>query len=607
MKTSGHLLHTFSQTKIENGLAASIFALLFCSLLLAGDASAQTSIYTQQAETASGQKEARGKSTVRGRVVYDDTSRPLRRVRVMIYDPSSTNNRHQRMAWTDGNGEFILKHVVAGKYYVIVDAPGIIRQEVFEHGDDLSEIATASVNGTNSAEVKIRVRRGGVISGKVTYADGEPAIKATLSILRKKEGRITPVYLSEDCGNGVQTDERGMYRVSGLSPGEYFVGAAEQKMSEAGQGDEEGATIQSALLALTYYDGSTSIRSASPVQVDAGNETNNVNITLVERSTHKISGTLAMRGNDHPVTQAMITLNSKDEPDGSSSYLETRSASPDAQGQWSFDEVVDGTYTITVAPARDHDGYTLGTAGSRVNSGGAPQPFIVKRQDVTMVGSDVTGLVIEVSKGGSVSGTVTVEGGRPLPPTLTISPETANGDRRIQLSSPARVHPDGTFTVDGMPSDGVWIRAVSWPDKSYYTKSVTVGGVDLMNEPLMVKDGSEVRGVRIVISPDVATLTGRVLIAEGGAPVRGASVILVPAELHKLRILSARLYGYTNAEGGFTIKGAPGDYMALILRPGTDPYTLGDEGIKARMATAQRITLQSNERKNMDLIAPAIK
>lgn len=612
MKNARHPLRIFTRAKIESRRdlrhTALVCALVIASLSLAGDIKAQISISTKQPDTASDTGAARASragSTVRGRVVYDDTERPLRRVQVRIYDPGGDSNRQQRTAWTDGNGEFILKDVAAGKYYVLVDAPGIIRQEAFNAEDDLSELATASVNGINSAEVKVRVRRGGVISGKVSYADGDPVIGASVSVTRRKNGKMLLFYIIEDCGNGIQTDERGFYRVSGLPPGEYFVGAAEQKIHEISREQGDGTVLHRALLATTYYDGGTTIRNATPVEVDAGNETNNINIILIERNTHRISGTLVMRGTGLPVTRAMVSLEGKDETGTASSYLETQSADLNKQGQWSLDDIVDGTYTLIITPMRDQEGYSVRAPDSRVRSGGMAQPFIVKRQDVTVGGTDVTGLVIELSTGGRINGTVTVEGNRPLPPNLTISLEAASGERGGQYAGGVRVRPDGTFTADGIPSDGIWIRAHSWQDNKYYTKSVTLGSVDLMTEPLIVKDGSEVKGVRVVISPEMATLTGRVLASEGGAPLRSATIRLIPAELHKQRVRTAWLHGFTNAEGGFTINGAPGEYMVIISRPGMDHLTFSDQGFKALMANAQRVTLQANDRKKMDFVAPA--
>jgi hypothetical protein len=594
-----------SQVKGHNS-AAFIFALLIIGLSLASDASAQTTTTAaattaqQQADNAAvARNAAHAKSTVRGRVVYDDTNRPLRRVQVTIYDPNGRNDGLYRSTWTDGNGEFTLKNVAAGKYYVTVEAPGIIRQE-YNSGIDVTDIATVSVNGTNSSDVKVRVRRGAVISGKVTYSDGEPVINARLNIMRKKDGQLLPIYLREDCGNGVQTDERGIYRVSGLSPGEYVIGAGEQSYGETSMETGEGAYLSRSMMAVTYYEGATYARGATPVQVEAGNETGNINITLVDRSTHKISGTLTMRGDSRPVTRAMIELVSKDEQNATA-FVENPMVFPDAQGQWSFNEVADGIYIIKVAPVRDRKGQIV---GSSAGANSAPQPFISKRHDVTLAGSDITGLAIELSTGGSISGTIVVEGAKPLPTAIVVAAESGDGERRVHLPNPARVRSDGTFTIDGIPSDGVWLRAVSWRDNKYYTKSVTVGGVDLSHQPIIVKDGEEVKGVRIVISPDVATLTGRVLEAGGGATLRSASVMLVPTEPSISRIRSARLYAVTNADGAFTLTGAPGEYIAIALRPGSEPHLLTDVDIKARAAVSQRVTLQPNERKTIDLIAP---
>jgi hypothetical protein len=65
-------------------------------------------------------------STVRGRVIYEDSRRPLRRVQLTIWDPAGKNRTRPYDAWTDGNGEFQIVDVPAGKYFIDVSAPGII-------------------------------------------------------------------------------------------------------------------------------------------------------------------------------------------------------------------------------------------------------------------------------------------------------------------------------------------------------------------------------------------------------------------------------------------------------------------------------------------------
>src|ERR1043165_5270365 len=64
------------------------------------------------------------KSTVKGRVLYDDTNDPLRRSSISLMQlPERPGNFS---AATDRNGKFEIRDVPAGVYFVLVDSPGII-------------------------------------------------------------------------------------------------------------------------------------------------------------------------------------------------------------------------------------------------------------------------------------------------------------------------------------------------------------------------------------------------------------------------------------------------------------------------------------------------
>ena len=64
------------------------------------------------------------------------------------------------------------------------------------------------------------------------------------------------------------------------------------------------------------------------------------------------------------------------------------------------------------------------------------------------------------------------------------------------------------------------------------------------------------------------------------------------------------MYGYTNPDGGFRVSGAPGDYLAIIMRPGENYYQMRGDALKLRAATAQRVTLQSGENTKLELVVP---
>jgi hypothetical protein len=546
----------------------------------------------QQTNESQTQNAARKQSTVRGRVIYDDTRRPLRRVQVTIYDPAAKINSRYLVAWTDGRGDFQIKEVPTGKYFVVVTAPGIVRSGADDSDESQRDHTSVTVDGTSRPDVVIRVKRGGAISGKVTYADGDPAVNASIRILRKKDGKWTPVNLWTGSEGRVLTDERGVYRVSGLAPGEYLVGAAEERrgLELYARDDPDGATLLNrALLMPTYYDGATNLAGATPLTIQAGSEETNINITLADRPVHSISGLVTLKGDNHPIARARISLKRKGDDLPSVSDWEQPVTNTDVQGRFTFDEVQDGSYTITIAPAnvREDRSQSPSQAAADIS-----QRFVEKALEVNLAGADLADLNIQVSSGSRISGIVEVEGGKTMPANVAVYAAGTQG----------RVQPDGTFTIDGVPSGSVFLRTSVPPYNKYYTKSVTLGKTELQRGPLIVKEDEDITNVRIVISPDVAVLSGRALAADGKSPLSGVSVVLVSTEPDQ-----HKLYGYTNADGSFRVSGAPGEYQAIVIRPGENPYSLSNDALRSRLVNAQRIVLQPGENNAVDVVAPSDK
>lgn len=559
----------------------------------------------QQTDETLARNAARKKSTVHGRVIYEDTRRPLRRVQVTIYDPAAKSNTRHLVAWTDGRGEFQIADVPAGKYFVMVDAPGIIRSRPYDSKERQRDMTSVTVDGTSRSEVIVRVKRGGAISGRVTYADGDPAINASIRVLRKQEGKWESVYVGVGSNDRALADERGVYRVSGLLPGEYLVGATEEKWAiELTARDEPagGNLLNRALLATTYYDGATGLTGATVLTIQAGDEQKDINIILAERPMHSIAGTVTLKGNTQPIVRARLSLKRKDET-APASDLEDPVTNTDEQGRFTFDEVQDGNYAITITPPQWYSRSGDAPTASQVANAG--QRFVGKTLEVTVAGADLADLVIEVSSGSRISGTVAVEGGKPLPRNVLVYASTEV--RQGQASSPIRVQADGTFTVEGVPSGVTHLRTSVPPDNQYYTKSVTVGKTDLLRGPLVVKEDEDITKVRIVISPDVALLSGRVLASDGKTPQPGASVVLISTDTDQQRSTNARIFGFTNADGSFRLSGAPGEYLAIVMRPGEFVYELSNDALRLRNPKAQRLVLQAGENDRVDIVAPSDK
>jgi Carboxypeptidase regulatory-like domain len=623
---------------------ASIFVLLFlatCALLISG-ANAQSGRSPQGRPTGAGgsstpQSAQRGNSTVRGRVVSEETGEPVAGARVRLL-ANFTSRFAPLTVLTDARGEFRFDNLVAGEYLVVVnpkDAPqqsavtfavplpsGDPRTDeaAFEDMRRRQGIASTSVtvDGTNSATIELRFPRppaSGSISGRVQYPDGKPAANAQLTFLNRKEIRGRRPGATQ---LNAQTDEHGFYQISSVPPGEYIVSA---RLHEPNIIDKQGNTISVGLVIRTYYPSATSARAASPVTVEVDQQTSNIDITLVKRGTHTLSGRLVSRTSGRTLSGIHVRLRNRDDLDLPFAVgADDRFIWTDAQGRFTFSQVMDGDYVISVGgltspPAPRgllmNPGQARSNLPPRMRDGTTPledrtpvaasRGLVEKQQEVTIAGADVTDLAIEVSEGGRIHGTVVVEGDAPLPPRIIVASEMKSGARRPDAF--ARVNMDGTFTLGGVPDGPLSLDVIISPPGRLYVKSITAAGVDLMREPPMIGDGTIIRDVRIVLSTDVAMLTGRV-VGNDGTPLRGATVLLVPADQGRQRLSRGRLIGVTGPDGRFMIGAAPGEYLAVIWR-GQPPSD--EEALRALAARAPRVSLQAGEQKVIELAAPDAK
>jgi hypothetical protein len=208
-------------------------------------------------------------------------------------------------------------------------------------------------------------------------------------------------------------------------------------------------------------------------------------------------------------------------------------------------------------------------------------------------GSDLQDVVIELSAGGRISGTVVVEGDKPLPPRTRIMAGAKEG----QPPSNTTVEPDGSFVLNGVPEGEVSLVPQLRPPNTFYVKAIEANGLDLFREPLTIEEGTEIKNVRVVISSAVALLTGQVLNAQRKTPLARVAVFLVPVDAAK-RLPNAQFTAMTTSDGVFSIGAAPGDYIVVAWQSG-DPPPLDPAALAANKL---RVTLRAAERKTMDIL-----
>lgn len=645
----------------RRGLARALSALtilclsLACALSVAAQGSKKKGgrdVAEPGAAEGEGEKEPPSNSVVRGRAVYEETGRPVRRGRVQLFSEPSSMHGGGATVLTGAQGEFEFKGVAAGRYLVVASVAGALVPTSFslygDYGGGPIDYAKARqhfqevvVDGVSEVVVGVRARRGAAISGRVTFEDGDPAIGASVMLALKTDEQAQPsLGMGRSRRVSGTADDRGVYRITGLPPGEYVVSVAEPMAhgsadnARAGMGPFGGGALFE-----TFYPSVTKRREAVAVAVGVGEEKPGVDITVVERGLHQLSGTVVARKGGAPVAGARVSILAKDSPLANSpyaSYLEHQpDTTTDEEGRFSLREIPDGDYLILVSPAADVDAAevfgpvpakpkppaeAVGGGGEDEGQGEAPdgdggeyrQPlprYAAKQHEVKVSGRDVEGVSIEIGRGGRVVGAIVVEGGKELPGYAPIFAVTLDESGAAPRDYKGAVAWRDQFAIGGVMPGKVYLHAyVSEQHEDYYVKSITANGKDLTREFLQIEEGAEVKGVRVVVAEGAGKLAGRVVSAgRDKTPVGGAEVLLVAAESARWPHPASRIYGRGKWDGTFEVSAPPGDYFVFLLPEKDTDKVLSEADIRAYTADAKRVTLRAKQTAKIELSAPEDK
>ena len=541
---------------------------------------------------------------VTGRVVYEDTGQPATRHRVqLILATALLNARRLRIptAMTDERGEFTLRAVNAGDYYVFSEPIDLRRQSKLtlvlnRTGDDDADAANVdqfkktnpriTVDGQRNVEVNLRVPNPhfGSISGTVFDATHQPAARATVHVLSKG---------SDFSGLTLRTDDQGRYKVRGMPKGEYIVSAS-PPAKERDDGEKPRGYPGSP--GATYYPSTLFLKDSPAVVVVPDVDTANVDIALIARALRNLAGTVRLRGDNKPVTNARLRLSVKQITDPAadtskaalvenpmSNYMSVT----DKSGRWSVSNVPDGSYRLSVEPRQDEPLTTT------------PR-FVQIEQDITVNGTDVEDLLIEVSEGARLSGSVVLEGSGSQPQHISVNASS----HHLHAHSSVGVDENGKFVLTGVPTGEIEVSALTSPQNKFYVKSMEANGVDLLRNKITLAEKDEIKDVRIVISGNIGVITGRVLTQIGDRPVAGAQVMLRRTGDDKVRLSGGELSTETDARGVFTLSAAPGKYLVVAWRSADGPTALETAMNKAIKEQGTGLTLSPSARKEIDIRLP---
>jgi hypothetical protein len=276
---------------------------LFCGLLLSQADATST-------PTATGR--------IAGRIVAEGANTPIAGARVTLFPSLPPRPGGPigpgRMMWrpiqtqTDDDGRFVFEKVDAGPYRLDVQKAGFATV-----GEPGQAPATVVAPGKTS-DVAVTLQRGGVITGKVLDAQGEPLADVRMMAMRRLNRQAIPaqaanaIFLAPAAAGGQQqTNDLGEFRLANLAPGEYYVAAMPNNggMPFGGPGTTPTSTGKASL--TTYYPGTNDQAAASPITVTAGETVYSIVFSLQSAPGFRVTGRVVDE-NGAPVSGAMVML-----------------------------------------------------------------------------------------------------------------------------------------------------------------------------------------------------------------------------------------------------------------------------------------------------------
>ena len=580
--------------------AALLLAGIFVSALLA-----------QSQPIRDGRAPARMGTAVVSGIVTSTTDPvvPLRRARVTL---ASAELNVNRTIVTDETGTYAFAGVPAGRFTLAAVKEGFVDMAYGARQPGRPGTSLTVAEGARLDGLAIRLPRGGVITGIVNDPMGHPMPDVQVSAMQyayvNGERRLMP-------RGSARSDDRGIYRIFGLRPGQYLVQASISRMMTMSGADvllPSAADIDRALqasavaptagaqqsagssmgvgrptaIAPVYYPGASSTSQAALIDVAAGQERSGIDLQLLLVPSGRVEGTVSWPGGALP--PVVLTMVGLGEGPVSSDFRIGRVV----DGKFQFGSVSPGDYAVA----------------ARANEpGGKPGAALWATGNVRMDGTDVVSLAHELRPGLEVSGRIQFQADGKPPADVRgwrVNLTSAAGPGQVTVGpSPADVQPDGTFTIRGVTPGQYFV--VSTPPAAavndWMVRTITLAGRDVGEQPIAVH--GDVDGVAVIFTDRVSQIAGH-LQDPSGAPASDYHIIVFPAEraLWTSRT-TARIQAVRPAvDGSYIVRRLPpGEYlMVAMLDVETGEWS--DPSFLQRIAASGvRVTVADGEQKVQDL------
>ena len=402
-------------------------------------------------------------------------------------------------ATTDEQGNYKIQNVAPGQYEVTLGARLYVPAGI----DRMKRLIVRE--GETIENVDFSVVRSGVITGKITDAEGRPLIEQPVDVFGG-EGPNTGPMLHTFMTN--LTDDRGIYRIFGLPPGKYRVAAGtpeEQMLSGLGRGNS--------FYTQTFFPSTNDRAKATLIEVTEGSEATNVDITLRRTAgAFTVTARLVDADTGKPIAGARYGVE-KFRENGS---FATSGPITNRLGEIRFENLTPGKYALFLDSEPSAELYA------------EPVRFEV-------VDQDIKDLVLKASSGSSVSGVVVIEGREEK--TLrnkdsgfvifahVIEPDADTHGMSNSTTPTGPVAADGSFSLRGLRPGVVHFSIYTQRGgNTNHFGDARVERDGVFQPNLEIKAREQITGLRLTVRSRSGRIRGLLKFENGQAPMSRAYI-----------------------------------------------------------------------------------
>jgi hypothetical protein len=414
-----------------------------------------------------------------------------------------------------------------GKYALTAAHSGYITQSYQQHDDFSTAIAVGSAVPSEGLVFPLMPQA--IVYGTITDEAGDPVRRAQAKLFQDQDSNGTRTTRQRQL---VQTDDRGVYEIPNIAPGNYYLAVTAQPWYAHGVirgGDGESPSSLDVAYPTTFYAEATESDDATPIPVKGG-ERIEINMNLSPQHGMHLRLPVPVKERDGYNVALQQSVFGEMEPVALGEQVM-------GNGVLEIDGVLPGHYEVTLS--RFGPDASMATHFATDVASGATE----LREEATVPDVSVTGLV-------------TFAGKRPVSSGISLV------GRHPRRDYAAHLNDAGEFEMMVAPGEYEVIGQM----QNYYLARIVSPNAQVKGRMLQVKAGSAVK-LEIEAGTGFSHVDG--VVASRGYGVGGVMVVLVPEDARDNQILFRR--DQSDSDGTFSLDNViPGRYRLLAIQDGWD-------------------------------------